>query len=738
MTLKQKLLASFLFAGLIPVFTSSAYLYWQSSQTIKEEVFSKLESIRSLKAKAIENYFKLLRDQTLSFAHNEAVKKSFKSLNQGFHQFTQEQMFSQIDNLNHKKKLKAYYEKEFANEYEKKNSRKIEVASLLAGISNDGAALQVEYIVDNTNQLGSKHLLSNVNKKGLYHVAHSEAHTDYKEYLEKFELYDIFIIDGENGDIIYTVFKELDFGTSLKTGPFKNSGLAKAFKNAMLLENDKDVVVEDYSQYTPSYDGPAGFIAAPIWIEGQKKGVIAFQISFDKINSIALEKTGNDKTLETFLVGNDFKMRSDTGMGSHFHNVNTSFRDPEKGSIKTSAIIKALNGEVVQEVGLNYLGISSVMSVARFDFFNHRWAIASIIDEKEAFAALKKMQIAFLFFIIISAIVVTFLATWFARKMGNSLLHITNGLRDEALLVKKTSDILALMSSDLSSATSQQASSLQQTVAAVDEISAMITRNADSATSSTKTSQISKESALRGKDKVELMLQSINSISDGNRHLYEEMKKSNQQIAEIVDVIQDISQKTQVINDIVFQTKLLSFNASVEAARAGEHGKGFAVVAEEVGNLASMSGKAASEINEMLMNSVKKVTDIVEDTKQVMGSLIQNSSSKVEFGTSTAVDCAQALDDILLNVTSVNDMIREISMACQEQSVGVKEVNSAMSSLDSATQKNSESAGESSRTAGDLNLQAERLNQLIDQLTILVNGKLENESNIGEKTELVE
>jgi methyl-accepting chemotaxis protein len=89
------------------------------------------------------------------------------------------------------------------------------------------------------------------------------------------------------------------------------------------------------------------------------------------------------------------------------------------------------------------------------------------------------------------------------------------------------------------------------------------------------------------------------------------MNKSNDEISSIVKVIAEIGDKTKVINDIVFQTKLLSFNASVEAARAGEQGKGFAVVAEEVGNLATMSGKAAEEISSMLGDSMGKVELIV-------------------------------------------------------------------------------------------------------------------------------
>lgn len=102
------------------------------------------------------------------------------------------------------------------------------------------------------------------------------------------------------------------------------------------------------------------------------------------------------------------------------------------------------------------------------------------------------------------------------------------------------------------------------------------------------------------------MIHSITEISESNDRIMSQVADGNRKISEIVQVISEIGNKTKVINDIVFQTKLLSFNASVEAARAGEHGKGFAVVAEEVGNLAQMSGNAAKEISDMLNGSVSR------------------------------------------------------------------------------------------------------------------------------------
>lgn len=311
----------------------------------------------------------------------------------------------------------------------------------------------------------------------------------------------------------------------------------------------------------------------------------------------------------------------------------------------------------------------------------------------------------------------------FSSNIVRTLTRTIEELNFTSNDISSKSDDVASISSNLSEAASQQAASLQETVSSIDEISAMVKRNSDSAATSVRSSENSKFAAEKGKEKVSHMIDSIHSIAAGNKEIMDQMQRSNKEISEIVVVIKDIAQKTQVINDIVFQTKLLSFNASVEAARAGEHGKGFAVVAEEVGNLAAMSGKAANEITDMLTRSVKRVSDIVENTSALMDNLIKQSTEKVELGTSMAKECAESLDEILLNVSEVNELLKEISTASSEQSSGIGEVNKAMIELDQVTQQNSTSANQSSQAAGDLNLQVERLNTVVTELTRFVDGK---------------
>lgn len=369
------------------------------------------------------------------------------------------------------------------------------------------------------------------------------------------------------------------------------------------------------------------------------------------------------------------------------------------------------------------MGVLFIM--AGYSFYS-TYSLGAYLSESGGLAQEKLWDLSFYVYgggFLVAAIVSAVIYRYIAN-LQCSLDMITSKLKEDIESINKTSQDMATVSGRLSEAATEQAASLQETVASLDEISAMITRNADSAGSSAKMSEQSTIIAQKGKEKAEQMMESINSIASGNDEIIVQMQKSNAEISEIVKVIQNIEQKTQIINDIVFQTKLLSFNASVEAARAGDHGKGFSVVAEEVGSLATMSGKAATEITAMLNESVQHVTQIVDSTKHLMDQLIKQSREKVEFGTATARECKESLDEILVNVSSVNEMVREISTASQEQSTGVIEINKAMSELDLVTQSNSGIAHDSSKFANDLNEELAVINSLVADLAKISGGSM--------------
>lgn len=331
-------------------------------------------------------------------------------------------------------------------------------------------------------------------------------------------------------------------------------------------------------------------------------------------------------------------------------------------------------------------------------------------------------QIVALSAIIIFFVLAIVVGLVLSRFLSNKMRYLAEALNKGADEVAKSSQGLSSTAQELSQATTEQAASLEETAASIEEMASMVAKNSENSNSSAELAAQSESSAGRGEEVVKHMISSMEDINKSNQDIMGAINQSNREISEIIKVITEIGNKTKVINDIVFQTKLLSFNASVEAARAGEHGKGFAVVAEEVGNLAQMSGNAAKEISSMLEGSIQKVESIVRDTQNRVERLIEDGSARVTQGTNIAKQCGEVLHEIVQNVSRVTKMATEISAASNEQSKGVSEISKAMNQLDHVTQQNAQTSDATAHASEDLSSHAVGLKNTVSKLLREIEG----------------
>jgi aerotaxis receptor len=256
------------------------------------------------------------------------------------------------------------------------------------------------------------------------------------------------------------------------------------------------------------------------------------------------------------------------------------------------------------------------------------------------------------------------------NQLNVNLQAMVRDVRCEAERIDTSSNEIAVGSMDLSGRTESQASSLEQTAASVEEITATVKLSADNSTKASAFARDATQVATRGGIAVAEVVRTMESIRDASR--------------KIVDI-------TAVIDGIAFQTNILALNAAVEAARAGEQGRGFAVVASEVRSLAQRSANAAKEIK----------------------TLIVDAANRVESGTALVENAGATMNEVISAVRQVNDLIEGISVASSEQAAGILQVNAAVVQLDTVTQQNAAMVEESAASAQQLKQQAEALTQAV-------------------------
>jgi methyl-accepting chemotaxis protein len=256
------------------------------------------------------------------------------------------------------------------------------------------------------------------------------------------------------------------------------------------------------------------------------------------------------------------------------------------------------------------------------------------------------------------------------RHMQGELVRTVGDVRNGANAIYSGASEISMGNNDLSSRTEQQAASLEETAASMEELTATVKQNAENARQASHLALSASETAQKGGKVVDNVVQTMRDIAG-----------SSQKIADIISVI----------DGIAFQTNILALNAAVEAARAGEQGRGFAVVAGEVRNLAQRSAQAAREIK----------------------SLIEDSVSRVDLGSTLVESAGETMGEIVNAVTRVTDIMGEIASASDEQSRGIDQVGLAVAEMDRVTQQNASLVEESAAAAAALEEQASRLTQAV-------------------------
>ncbi len=280
-------------------------------QAFETEAFNKLTAVREMKAQQIEDYFRNISKQIVALSKAKGTIESMRNFETAVRALELDRKLEEKINND---RLNDYYVNVFARLYEE-ISRSAFDSPKYKPKNRTSKFLQDVYISGNPNKIGEKDKLLRGESDGDYGHQHSRYHPYFSDYLRKFGFDDIFLINPENGRIVYSVFKEVDFATSLNDGPYSETNLARAYRGARDASEGEFVSIVDFEPYLPSYEAPAAFIASPIF-EGDKLiGVLAFQMPVDRINDVMTshqewEDVGLGRSGETYLIGGDNLLRN--------------------------------------------------------------------------------------------------------------------------------------------------------------------------------------------------------------------------------------------------------------------------------------------------------------------------------------------------------------------------------------------------------------------------------------------
>ncbi len=424
-SIRTKLVSMLLVVGIGSVLVVG-YLGLESGRSsLSDSIFNHLTSVRAVKASQIESYFRSVRQEIRTLAQGPAIVTAMKAFRTSFPELSHRSVTPAWD-----AQLGAYYEQEFLPRL----SPNLDAAPDAAKYRPSEAAaryLQYHYIAANPHPVGEKELLNQADDGSAYSDVHGRYHPLLRNVIERFGYYDLFFIDAESGRIVYSVFKETDFATSLWTGPYRESNLAGVAKAVLASGVNGQYAISDFERYDPSYAAPAAFVASPI-VEGtQVIGVLAAQLPIDEINQIMTggekwEQDGLGKSGETYLVGSDYFMRSvsrfliqdretylgtlrrigvDKRMIDRIDRLDTSILQQ---AVRTSGVDEALASQTGTRVIDDYRGIPVLSSYAPLDIEGLDWVILSEIDFAEANAPIVAFQTRVLFWtgVIVTIIVI--------------------------------------------------------------------------------------------------------------------------------------------------------------------------------------------------------------------------------------------------------------------------------------------------------------------------------------------
>lgn len=583
-----------------------------------------------------------------------------------------------------------------------------------------------------------------------YLAVHDRYIRYFQELTEKLGLYDLFFMDAERGEVFFTVTKEADFAQITANVP---SSLQDVWKKAKA----GDAALSDTKPYSPSAGAPAQFIAAPLKENGVLLGVVAMQISLEEVNAIMQERSGMGQSGESYLVGPDKLMRSDSYLDPKNHSVIASFAKPEKGQVDTDGSRKAFAGSRGEEIIIDYNGNPVLSAYTPIRLGDTTWALLAEIDLAEIQQPIRSLRYSLLLLGGIlsacAALVAFYLSNQIAKPLtscvdlAQSISHgdltgkVEIDQKDEigilaGALNRMAGDLHAMLqevlggvktltgsSTALSAISTRMSASALRTATKADSVADAAEEMSNNLSSVAASCEEASTNVNMVAAAAEEMTATVNEITGNTAHTStmtteaaQQSSSASDQVEQLGKAAQEISKVTETITEISEQTNLLALNATIEAARAGEAGKGFAVVANEIKDLARQTAIATQEIKNRIetvqlstgqtVAEINKVNGIIHDVNKMAGSV----AAAVEEQSATT-------REISINVNQASQGLAEVTENVAQSAVVANQVAADIAEVNSASIELQQSCGQVLTNSQELSRFAETLAGLMSRFT---------------------